>query len=621
MTSASSDAILLELPNWIFSSASAPAPLRCTLHVTSSGLKLAPLDRKVAAAALPVAHADVLGAAYDGATVTIFTWPNEGAAGSRKRHELTLKAPVGAPPFAASAVAWLLGRWCRAGDGGGVAGLLSAARAIVADGGGVGDGALACSGPLAPLLRGAPPPVPRRRLLVYLNPVAGAGRGRAIFSEVEPLLRDAGLDCEVVLLTAAGQPTAALRAMPWAALRAFEGVVAVGGDGSLSEVVEGLMARDDWYAAARALALGVLPSGSGNGLAVSMCAAAGLPYSPCNAAWVVAKGGRARIDVASAFVAGERGHGQRPPTWGGAAAWPALGAPPAASTGSPAFRTCSSGEDEEGGFSAVAMAAPAGPAAAAAGVALALAGKGASPPPQGDVWGARRWAFLSLEWAIIADIDIESEVLRACLGTARFDVWGALRCLFLRKYRGAFSYLPAEGGGAPTDGAPRRPRRWSVDEEGGGSGGGGAAPTAPHAHPLPRLRHLVPFNAPLPAPWVRLEGTFTLLWATNTSHQSVGVSTYAGTHHNDGAWTVVLVRDAGRCAMTGVLLGMDAAGTMAALPGVERVACAAWRLEPEPLEEGQPGNVALDGESVAYGPVQAEVHPGLLTCYAPPERS
>jgi sphingosine kinase len=624
MASTTSDVLLLEVQGW-----SSPIG-RCSVRLSHSSLTVAPQSEK-AAPPLTAARADVVGASASAErALSIFTWPQEGKSGARKRRVLSLEAPPGAPPFAAAALAWLLGRWCRGGSSvgsGAVATLLAAAAGAGADAGagdagGAAAAGLPCAGPLAPLLRRAPPSAPPRLpLLVYLNPVAGAGKGRAVFSEVEPLLADAGLACEVVLLTARAQPTAALREMPWAALRGYEGVVAVGGDGSLSEVVEGLMAREDWYAAARALALGVLPSGSGNGLAVSMCAAAGLPYSHWNAAWVVAKGGRARIDVASAFVAEERGHGQRPPAWGGAAA---AASPSAAAL---SFQTCDSGAggDVEVGFVAAAAGGAAGATAAAVvavgagkegggtGAGGGVAGAGAGAPAA--LWGARRWSFLSLEWAIIADIDIESEALRACLGTARFDVWGALRCVFLRKYRGAFSYLPAS---APPAAGERRARRWSVDEGGeGGCGGEGAAPATPLARALPRLRHLQPFNAPLAAPWVRLEGTFTLLWATNTSHQSVGVSTHAATHHNDGAWTVVLVRDAGRCEMTGVLLGMDAGGGMSALPGVERLACAAWRLEPEPLAEGQPGHVALDGESVAYGPVQAEVHPGLLTVYAP----
>jgi hypothetical protein len=34
------------------------------------------------------------------------------------------------------------------------------------------------------------------------------------------------------------------------------------------------------------------------------------------------------------------------------------------------------------------------------------------------------WSFLSLEWALVADIDIESEQCRCC-GPDRFVWWGA----------------------------------------------------------------------------------------------------------------------------------------------------------------------------------------------------
>ena len=206
---------------------------------------------------------------------------------------------------------------------------------------------------------------------MYLNPVAGAGKGRAIFEEVEPLLRDAGVDCTTVLLTARGQPTAALAAMPWAELRGYEGVAAVGGDGSLSEVVEGLMAREDWYAASRAVTLGIIPSGSGNGLAVSLCAEAGLPYCAQSAALLIAKGGASRMDVASAFVAREAGHGQRPPLWGGGSGAGALPSGGLASAAS--FYTCASGSPEGdvegggGGGFAVAAGSPKGSERGAAG--------------------------------------------------------------------------------------------------------------------------------------------------------------------------------------------------------------------------------------------------------------
>ena len=49
------------------------------------------------------------------------------------------------------------------------------------------------------------------------------------------------------------------------------------------------------------------------------------------------------------------------------------------------------------------------------------------------------YSFLSMTWSFIADVDINSEVLR-CLGTARLEVYGAYRLAFLKNYIGDFSY-------------------------------------------------------------------------------------------------------------------------------------------------------------------------------------
>lgn len=49
------------------------------------------------------------------------------------------------------------------------------------------------------------------------------------------------------------------------------------------------------------------------------------------------------------------------------------------------------------------------------------------------------YMFLSLVWAIIADIDINSEVIR-CVGSARFTIWGVYRALNVLTYPGALTY-------------------------------------------------------------------------------------------------------------------------------------------------------------------------------------
>jgi len=51
----------------------------------------------------------------------------------------------------------------------------------------------------------------------------------------------------------------------------------------------------------------------------------------------------------------------------------------------------------------------------------------------------RIYSFLLVAWAIIADCDINSEVLR-CLGSPRFTIWGVWRCLSIIRYPGTFTF-------------------------------------------------------------------------------------------------------------------------------------------------------------------------------------
>ena len=50
------------------------------------------------------------------------------------------------------------------------------------------------------------------------------------------------------------------------------------------------------------------------------------------------------------------------------------------------------------------------------------------------------YSFLSLAWAIIADIDINSEAVRCC-GPTRFTIWGVWRTIFMRQYFGSLRYI------------------------------------------------------------------------------------------------------------------------------------------------------------------------------------
>ncbi|HEX2886168.1 diacylglycerol kinase family protein [Vineibacter terrae] len=101
-------------------------------------------------------------------------------------------------------------------------------------------------------------PLPIRRLLVIRNPTAGRRHPR-VFDAVVAAVRARGLVVDIVDTEARGD---AERLARDAGADRYDAVVAAGGDGTINEVVNGLMARpaDD-------LALGIIALGTANVLA------------------------------------------------------------------------------------------------------------------------------------------------------------------------------------------------------------------------------------------------------------------------------------------------------------------------------------------------------------------
>ena len=87
-----------------------------------------------------------------------------------------------------------------------------------------------------------------------LNPAAGHGRAGQHRAQVEAALRSAGLACSLWCSEAPGHAVALARQ----AAAQSDAVIAVGGDGTIQEVVRGLLASED------TAHLGVLPQGTGN---------------------------------------------------------------------------------------------------------------------------------------------------------------------------------------------------------------------------------------------------------------------------------------------------------------------------------------------------------------------
>ena len=126
-----------------------------------------------------------------------------------------------------------------------------------------------------------------RAFVLIANPAAGRGRGEVVLQAVDQVLRANGHDVRSERTTAPGD---AVELAAQATLAEFAAVVAIGGDGTVHEVLNGLMSVES----ARRPALGVVPAGTGNDYAHEL----GMALSdPVAAARVLLDGSTRRVAV------------------------------------------------------------------------------------------------------------------------------------------------------------------------------------------------------------------------------------------------------------------------------------------------------------------------------------
>ena len=99
-----------------------------------------------------------------------------------------------------------------------------------------------------------------RRALVIRNPVAGRGRAERTWPEVERALRTAGFEFDATVTVAPGHAASLAETAP----QKYGCVIAVGGDGTLHEVANGLLRASG---GGETIAFGVVPLGSGDDFA------------------------------------------------------------------------------------------------------------------------------------------------------------------------------------------------------------------------------------------------------------------------------------------------------------------------------------------------------------------
>jgi len=126
------------------------------------------------------------------------------------------------------------------------------------------------------------------RYKVIANPNAGHGKGARSIPEIERLMKEYGLDFDLVRTEGVGHGIQLARQ---AALDGYDVVVAAGGDGTVNEVLNGLM--EARLAGPQRPALGVLCTGRGNDFAPALAIPETLPEG-CR---VLNEGQRRLIDI------------------------------------------------------------------------------------------------------------------------------------------------------------------------------------------------------------------------------------------------------------------------------------------------------------------------------------
>ncbi len=106
------------------------------------------------------------------------------------------------------------------------------------------------------------------RLRLIINPISGTHSKAGLAKQIADSLRPDGMEVEAAYTTCRGDATRLARE---AADRGYDGVLACGGDGTVNETARALCSTDT--------ALGIIPAGSGNGLARHLNIPIDLEYS------------------------------------------------------------------------------------------------------------------------------------------------------------------------------------------------------------------------------------------------------------------------------------------------------------------------------------------------------
>ncbi|MEM7594114.1 MAG: diacylglycerol kinase family protein [Cyanobacteria bacterium P01_A01_bin.83] len=151
-----------------------------------------------------------------------------------------------------------------------------------------------------------------RRLQIIINPVSGKQQASQIFEKVRPLFDYSNLEYSVTKTHSATETKNLVYNLN---LSELDGLVIVGGDGTIHNAIAGLMGRPDRDTAIK-LPLGIIPGGTGNGFCKTLLAQSHETYEPLNAAFLIVKGKQQSFDLAQVKQNNQEYHSFLSLSWG-----------------------------------------------------------------------------------------------------------------------------------------------------------------------------------------------------------------------------------------------------------------------------------------------------------------
>nr|XP_023018874.1 sphingosine kinase 2-like [Leptinotarsa decemlineata]XP_023018876.1 sphingosine kinase 2-like [Leptinotarsa decemlineata] len=407
-----------------------------------------------------------------------------------------------------------------------------------------------------------------KRLLVLCNPKSGKGKGKQIFQQkVAPVLQEAEIPFDLYLTKHANFAREFVRTSN---LFQWSGILSVGGDGILFEVINGIFERWDWSEIIKSIPVGVVPGGSGNGLARSIAHYYSEPYLPTPylpSALAAVRNDYAPMDLVRVETNVQIMFSFLSVGWG--------------------LLSDIDIESERlrlfGGQRFVIWSI-------ARLIGLRSYGGKLWYLPS-DVPPASTRDYHSSTLNIGSNLDLPAEVnLETQTGRPRVDSWYSANSRKSAYFSTTCSSYQSTSDSAAGDvpAATEKPRMY------------GPAPQIPC---LP---------APLPSTWKCISGRFVMVHASYQSHLGEDLFFAPEATLNDGRiWLLIVHAGATRSQLLHFLLGLSTgahAVSKSQEGAIELLPVRAFRIEPD---EGETGYMTVDGEQVEYGPIQAEIFPSL----------